>query len=519
MVVDNNESVQAQLLGTEASRQRALAERGAFEPEFAGSAQRVSNRRPNTVEQQRNLAGVPILDEKNWLFDGGVEALTTSGAKVRLGSTLNNFDNNLTPLGNTITNRTRTDEWQAFAGLSVTQPLLRNGGRDITLANLRMAAINSESAFQEYRRQLMVTISQAESAYWGVYFAQEQLRFLDESVSVAETLLTESREKVKAGKGADLDVLEAEAGVALRRTKRNEAAQKHAEALGQLLVFMGQSPVNTKLVYVAVDSPEAKLPKPTYTEAWRNALELNPDYIIQRKKLDEALVRLGVARNQRLPELNLKGSYGMNGLGGSPGEAYDEISNGSFPSWSVGLEVRVPLGGGIRARHEYEAMVAATRQVQMQLQSMETQIANALNSSMKKIATARATAGDYRTMIRFNEDLLKTERDRVALGKIEGRRVLEVEAGLFEVKQGLADAHVQARRAALELHLAEGSTLQRRGLEFSPAELRDETLRILGKSKEKKTVKATATSKGSVRVKPAHFAPSKLDLREDPTAR
>src|SRR5687767_3005752 len=88
MVLEKNETIQAQLLATEASHQRALAEHGAFEPEFAGSAQHVRNKRPNTVEQQRNLAGVPVLDERNDLYDAGIEALTKTGAKVRLGYAL-----------------------------------------------------------------------------------------------------------------------------------------------------------------------------------------------------------------------------------------------------------------------------------------------------------------------------------------------------------------------------------------------------------------------------------------------
>lgn len=517
MVVQENETIQAQLLGTEATRQRSLAERGYGEPDFVASATRESNHRPNTVEQQRNLSGVPILDERNNLYDAGIESLTSTGAKVHLGYTLNKYNNNLpplTPAGVTVPTHDRTNEWQSFAGLTITQPLLKNGGRVATLANLRIAAINSDAAFQEYRRQLMVTLSQAESAYWGLYFAQEQLRFLDESVSVAESLLNDSREKVKAGKGADLDVLEAEAGVALRRTKRNEAQQKFAEALGQFLTYAGKSPQNSGVVYLASDNPEFEAPKPTYADAWGNALKLNPDYLIQKKKYEEAIVRLKLAQNQRLPELNLKGSYGLNGLGDSPADSFDEVTHGGFASWSLGVEMRIPLGGGIRGDHEYAAMLASVKQVAMQTQAIETQLGNALNTAIKKMKNARASADDYRTMIRFNEDLLKTERERVDAGKVEGRRVLEVEAGLYEVKQGLADAQVQTRRATLELYLAEGSILRRRGMEFTPADLRDQTVALLGW--EKKTGKA---GKAKLSAKPTapkvRFAPTRLGLRDE----
>lgn len=504
LVLERNETIQAQLLGTEVSRQRALAENGVFEPEWVNSATREANKRRNTTEQQRNLGGVPILDERNNRFDSAIEMLTGSGAKVHLGYTLNNFVNNLGPVS--VTGTSKSDEWQGFAGATITQPLLKNGWGVASMAALRIAAIESESSFQEYRRQLMVTLSQAEAAYWAVYFAQEQARFLDDSVAVAESILSDSREKLKAGKGSELEILEAEAGVALRRTKRNEAQQRFTEAMGQLLVLCGQSPRDGVAGYVATDDPTIVIPSAIYEESVRSAIEMNPDYLIQRKKFDQALVRLGFAKNQRLPELNLKASAGVNGLGASAGDAWDEINTGDFPSWSIGAEFRLPLGGGIRGRHELEAMRATVLQTQLQLQGMETQISNALNTSLKKVRNTRATIDDYGTMVRFNERLLKTERERLLVGKVEGHRVLEVEAGLFEIKQGMADARVQLRRAVIELYLAEGSTLKRRGMEFTPNDLRDQTRRLLGQS-------------GRKPVAPANYVPPTLNVREKKPAR
>lgn len=501
MVIERNETIQAQLFGTESTRQRALAERGVFEPEWVSSASREANKRRNTTEQQRNLGGIGILDERNNRFDSAIEQMLPTGAKIRLGYTLNNFNNNLGPVDPVTGLPTRADEWQGFAGATLTQPLLKNAWSTSSMAALRIAAINSESAFQEYRRQVMVTLSQAEASYWAVYFAQEQLRFLDESVSVAESILSDSTEKLKAGKGSELEILEAEAGVALRRTKRNEAQQRYSEAMGQLLVFVGQSPRDGIDAYVPTDDPVILVPSIVYENSWQTAVASNPDYLMQQKKLEEALVRLGFAKNQRLPELNLKASAGLNGLGSSPGDVWDEIGTGDFRSWSIGAEFRLPLGGNIRGRHELEAMRATVIQTQFQLQGMETQIANAISSTVKKVRRTRATIDDYDTMVRFNERLLKTERERLLVGKVEGHRVLEVEAGLFEIKQGMADARVQLRRAIIELYLAEGSTLQRRGMEFTSEELRDQTRRLLGKKKK---------------VVPANYVPPQLSLREKP---
>ncbi|MGB8166115.1 MAG: TolC family protein [Chthoniobacteraceae bacterium] len=494
MVMAQNQTIQAQILGAEAARHRSLAEYGAFEPELTGSAQHVENRRPNTVEQTRNLGGVPILDEKNNLFDAGLEALTITGAKIRLGYTLNNYKNNLPPFGTTDTTKpAHTDEWQSFAGATITQPLLKNGGPTAALANLRLAALTSDEAFQEYRRQCMVTLAQAETAYWNVYFSREQLRFLDESVAVAESLHTDAIEKVRAGKGTELDILEAEAGLALRRTKRTEAQQKLTETSGQLLVFVGRAPMSPEILEPS-DQPDAHVMKAVYKDVWTNALELNPDYLIQKKKRDETLVRLGVAKNQRLPELNLKGSYGYNGLGDSPNTSYSDLEDGGFPSWSAGVEFRLPVWGGIRGRHELSAVRASLLQADKQLANVETQIATALNTSVQKLKSSQSTVGNYRAMLKFNEELLTNERQRLAAGKVEGRRVLEVEAGLFDVRQGLAESLVNVQRAELEVQLAEGSILQRLGLEITPQQLKEQTLAFL--AAEEKAARAERKQPG-----------------------
>ena len=157
----------------------------------------------------------------------------------------------------------------------------------------------------------MVAIAQAETAYWSLYFAQEQLKFLDESIRVAESILDDSRGKLKAGKGAELDVLEAESGLALRRTKRNEALQRASDAQGQLMVQAGISPNSRPIRVRATDVPVITGIRHSQAESQREAMELNPDYVIQKKKVDEARLRFGVAKNQHRPELNLKGSWGQ----------------------------------------------------------------------------------------------------------------------------------------------------------------------------------------------------------------
>lgn len=478
LVLERNEALQAQMFDAEANRQRARGEYGTFEPVLTLGASHEENMRQNNVEEQNQLGGLLLFDENNNLYDAGLEALVPSGAKIRLGYNLSELNNNLRPYIIGTNTPARTHQYQTFAGVNLTQPLLKNFGGRATLAGVRLAALESEIAFEEYRRQLMLTVSQAEAAYWNLYFAQEQLRFFDESVRVAQTIYSDSQEKLKAGQASELDVLEAQSGLALRKTKLNDARQSHLDALARVRSLLAARPGESQGDPQATDTPAAAqkpLQRPPSLQA---ALTANPDFLIQRRKLEQEKVRHGYAKNQLLPELNLKGSYGLSGLGLTPGDALANVEAQNFPSWSVGVEVKVPLAGGYKARHDLRAVELGLQRALHELNSLQTQLANALHTTGRKLINWQTSITDYQTVVRFNEDLLKTQLARHNVGRVEARKVLEVEADLFDAKQSLANALVQYERALLEQQLAEGSLLRHRQLETTRAELRQKTLAL-----------------------------------------
>src|SRR5262245_47991098 len=214
LVVNNNESLQSKVLDVEIARRRARGTYGAFEPELVAGISREYNNRENTAEQRRSQLSNTFKEENN-IYQAGIEALAPTGARLRLGYSLRDLKNNLQGqpiLGGVFgVNSGTNGEFQTFFGLTLTQPLLKNLGEAATLAEIRVAALNSDIAFQEYRRQLMIVLSTAEAAYWNLYLAQEQVRALQDSVKTAESILNDAQEKVKAGKSAELEVLEAQA--------------------------------------------------------------------------------------------------------------------------------------------------------------------------------------------------------------------------------------------------------------------------------------------------------------------
>ena len=326
----------------------------------------------------------------------------------------------------------------------------------------------------------MLTLSTTEGAYWNLYLAQEQVRFFEESVHLAETIHRDAQARFDAGKSSELEVQESLSALALRRSKLADAEQKRFEASSKLTALYGSAAFGTNQVLVVVDNPgDEPPPEFSFQEAAARAFASNPDYGSQKKKMASEDIRLAYARNQRLPQLDLKASYGLNGLGETVRLSSDQVGRGSYASWSAGFELRVPILGGTKSRRDYEAAQLRVQQALTDLKELETQIYNGLDNAHRKVLSSTKSIANYRQVVEFNQNLLQSQIKRLEAGKIEPRKVLEVEADLLESKSAVAEALVQYRRALLELELVQGTFLAARELEIDKKILDSKTRDLL----------------------------------------
>ncbi len=480
-VVTHNETVQMRMIEWQITRKRHQGEKGIFEPEMIQTSDRVESARANTIEQTLAQnpfgSGTSVFNQKNNTYNVGIEALQPLGTRLRVGYSLRDLNNNL--------NGTRFPggEFESSISLTLTQPLLKNAGVAVTTAAIRLAAIASDAAYQDYRKQFMQIVAGTEAAYWDLHLAQEQLRLAQDSHKVADTILTDNRTRLAAGKATELDVLQAQAGVVFRQARGAEAEQKLVDATGRLASFLGQQVSGTanaqgesRPTMRAVDQPGAKSVSWTFGESMSRAIEANPDYLSRRKQIESSRIRLAYAQNQRWPQLDLKASYGLNGLGDSPSSSFDQITHSDFPAWSLGVELRIPLAGGIKSRAELAGAKLGVQQGLLGLQEIETQLGNAIETALRKARSASANVTNLQALADYTQTVLTAQIDRLNAGKTDSRTVLETEEKLFEARIAVVDSLVQSERARLELELIQGTLLHERKLDLTAAELETRTL-------------------------------------------
>jgi len=139
------------------------------------------------------------------------------------------------------------------------------------------------------------------------------------------------------------------------------------------------------------------------------------------------------------------------------------------PTWSVGLEMRIPLGGSKKAASELEATRQRKRQALLELKAVEVSLANAVDTAIRNMENAREQVLQQSGAVEINRRLLKTESQRFTAGKSNSRILLEREENLNNSREGELEGLVRYMKSLYQLELAEGSLLVNQGVDVMEA--------------------------------------------------
>jgi outer membrane protein TolC len=460
----HNVSIKTQEIEWFVSGWNVRREWAAFEPLLAASGRQEEQKRENTVEEARNQL-TNFFEERNKIYDVGIQGLFFSGAKYRLGLSVSDLQNNLT---NVTFQEEFQSQYRSFLGAEVTQPLLKGAWLSANMAGVRLASSEREKNFHGLRRQIMDIIAQTEAAYWDLVYLQEENRLRAESVRNAGKVLEDNRARLQAGKMSELEVLQAEAGVAERRTKENETRRELVQAIRRLYTLLSEAQGSVEADLVATDAPRLLTTDLGFDAAMYAAAQLQPDYLMKEQELKEAEIRLAYARTQRWPQLDFVGRYGYSGLAQNFDGSWEDIESNDFPDWSVGLQATVGLGGEQRGLSELRAAELRREQASLGMTNVTVEIANAVHSGLREISMLKEGIEDYAKMAEFNGRLLDAEMQKLDAGKSSSRQVLEVEQDLFEARVAETRSRNRYQRAVIQVELATGTILATRNLELMP---------------------------------------------------
>jgi len=351
--------------------------------------------------------------------------------------------------------------YRSDLNLAISQPLLKGFGVDVQRAKVKASENSFEISKINYERVSEEIVLRTIDAYWNVVSSRSNLEVVELSLSLAQKIFDEVRAKIDAGLLAPVEIYQAEAEIAVREqgllTYRN-ALFDSIDALRGVLDLEDWS-----ADIVIADAPPELERLPDMEGTLVRALEARKDYrsaVVEKQRRE---VLFAYFRNQRLPEVNLVGSAGLNGTEGEYEDALDNLGSGEYYSWSMGISLVLPLwndlgqGNYRRAKYELEQTEQRLRELENSIRVEIRQKLRAVDLAMKRIYSTQKTAEASRKRY-------EAEEGRFKVGLTTLNDVITFQR---EYLRALADHKVSRVAYAIALadyHRSQGTLLESFGL-------------------------------------------------------
>ena len=345
--------------------------------------------------------------------------------------------------------------YDSTLSLQLDQPLLRGGGLPANLANLRIARLSEQTNILEFKRNVIVTITNVIFAYRNLQQSQRQVEVSEVAVTRAQEQLRINRALVSSGILAPAEIIQTEADIANQEFNLLTAQANRDSARFALV----------KILDVDRDTPFESMDPivlPTFTldleTCRRLAFANRPDF--QQALQSQSASELSVvsARNNQLWYLNLSSRYKVTGGDTSYGAAIDRSFTRANEDWNVGVTLQVPFGDLTRKQGYLHARNRASKSaidVTEITDNIEIEVRDALRTielSTKRVRVA-AVARE------LAEKKLEIEKGKLQVGRTTNFAVVLFQNDLVTARLNEIGTQIAYLNSISQLEQTLGTTL------------------------------------------------------------
>ena len=298
-------------------------------------------------------------------------------------------------------------------------------------------------------------------------FAIENLKVQQLALKQAQDLLKKNQLFKEAGKATISDILQAQAAVASREADVIAAQDwvKDAEDRLKRITNMIDDEAQWDVSILPVDSPSFEEMKVSSEESIATALQNRPEYAQAKIDLQNSDISIKVAKNQRLPRLDLEGSLSLSGLGGKLDEPLSQVGKADYDTWYIGFALRVPLSGRA-AKAELEKNQYQKEQALIALKDLEQQVITEVRGVVRQLQTDEKRIEATKAAEEFAKQALSAEERKYELGLSTSYELLQLQANLATATKNHQRAVIDYRQSIAALHQVLGVTLEQLNIEF-----------------------------------------------------
>jgi outer membrane protein len=454
-----------------------------FDPNVTGAIQFDRQRSPSTSFFS---GGTSSTNNYNFTFNQGLE----TGTNFTLG-----FNNTYATTSNAVT--LYSPQLSSSFKATVTQHLLYGAGIWVNKRFIYQAMNDRRITDSSFRQQILFTVNQVETIYWGLVSSYEDLQAKERALEQSTKLAADNRKQLEIGTLAPLDVVNSDSAVATDKQALINS-QSNLNFQQQIIKQAIARNLNDPALVAAVVIPTDRVSLEELPEETQPLEDLVQQAFRQRPELEQAVLQLKNneitlrgARNALLPTFDVFGYFGGTGIAGSANplcatsgfysaafcnsitptgysNAASNAFNDSAPDKGIGFNITVPLRNRT-AQADQARSLLEYRQSELRLEQLYTQIRMQVVNAQFALTNDRAQVMASIAAENYAQQSLDAEVKKLRLGASTTANVLQQQRNLATAENSLIAAQGAYAKDRAGLYQTLASTLQHYGINLNEA--------------------------------------------------
>lgn len=353
---------------------------------------------------------------------------------------------------------------------SVSHELLRNAGRSVNNASIRIANYNRQADEARTKLEVIRQLAAVDRGYWRLYQARGELEVRQKQYELANEQLERAKRRVNGGAAAEIEITRAEAGLAESLEAiiiaENTVVQRQRD-LKKTMNMPGLD-VDTQTIIVTTTPPDPVEYQFDTEKALKAALGNRMELLELELRLAADAVTIDFNKNQALPMFALDYTYRVNGLDRTFGDSWEKTIRNNYEDWQVGLNAEVPFWNE-RARALVRQSVLQRMQRLASKEARELSIRQETLDALDTIRTGWQRILASRQASILAARTLQAEQRQFDVGSSTSTDVLDAAAKLANAQSAEVRALADYQVSQVDLAFAAGVLLGASRVEWTPA--------------------------------------------------
>jgi outer membrane protein TolC len=379
---------------------------------------------------------------------------------------------------------------------TVTQHLLQGAGIWVNKRFVYQALNDRRITDSSFRQQILYTVNQVESIYWGLVSSYEDVQAKQHALEQSSKLAADNRKQLEIGTLAPLDVVNSDSAVATDK-QALISSQSNLNYQQQIIKQAIARNLNDPALVAAAVIPTDRVSIEELPEETQPVEDLVQAAFKQRPELEQAVLQLKNneitlkgARNALLPTLDAYGYYGASVIGGAVnkncnfngiscvvqgnaapsgfGGVLEDLGNSTAPDKGIGFNLTIPLRNRTAQADQARSLIEY-RQSELRLEQLYTQIRMQVVNAQFALTNDRAQVKASIAAEDYAKQSLDAEIKKLRLGASTTANVLQQQRNLATAENTLIAAQGAYAKDRAGLYQTLASTLQHYGINLNEA--------------------------------------------------